>query len=208
VTPLIWAIALLGSYLLGSVPFAVVSSRLFGLPDPRSYGSGNPGATNVLRSGSKPAALMTLLGDAAKGAIAVLLARHFGSAFGIGEFGTAMCGLAAFLGHLFPVFLRFRGGKGVATYLGLLLALQPLVGLIACGTWLLVAALFRFSSLASMSAALVSPFASFVLAGAGAVTGVLVLASAALIERHRGNIGKLLNGTEQRIGQRSGSARS
>ncbi len=150
--------ALLGGYLLGSLSFAVVVSRLFGLADPRSYGSGNPGATNVLRSGSKAAAVLTLLGDALKGVLAVWLVRRFGPQFGLGEASAAWAGAAAFIGHLFPVFFRFQGGKGVATFLGVILIVNPWLGAAACLLWLLVAFFFRYSSAASLAAAAAAPF--------------------------------------------------
>ena len=195
--------AIAGAYLLGSVSFAVVMSRLFGLADPRSYGSGNPGATNVLRSGSKAAAALTLLGDAAKGAVAVWLVRAFGPPFGIGEFTVALAALAAFAGHLYPVFFGFKGGKGVATFLGALLALHPGSGLLACATWLAVAAVFRYSSLSSLCAAAVAPFALLWLTGAADVSAVIAVMSVLLVVRHRQNIANLLSGKERRIGARS-----
>jgi glycerol-3-phosphate acyltransferase PlsY len=192
--------ALAGSYLLGSVSFAVVVSRLFGLADPRSYGSGNPGATNVLRSGSKTAAALTLLGDAVKGALAVWLVRAFGPPFGIGELSVALAALAAFTGHLYPVFFGFKGGKGVATFLGALLALEFAAGLIACATWLAVAVVFRYSSLASLCAAAAAPFGLFWLTGSTGMSLVAAAMSVLLIARHRQNIGNLLAGKERRIG--------
>jgi len=195
--------AIAGAYLLGSVSFAVVMSRLFGLADPRSYGSGNPGATNVLRSGSKAAAALTLLGDAAKGAVAVWLVRAFGPPFGVGELTVALAALAAFAGHLYPVFFGFRGGKGVATFLGALLALHPGSGLLACATWLAVAAVFRYSSLSSLCAAAVAPFALLWLTGAADVSAVIAVMSVLLVVRHRQNIANLLSGKERRIGARS-----
>jgi len=195
--------AIAGAYLLGSVSFAVVMSRLFGLADPRSYGSGNPGATNVLRSGSKAAAALTLLGDAAKGAVAVWLVRAFGPPFGVGEFTVALAALAAFAGHLYPVFFGFKGGKGVATFLGALLALHPGSGLLACATWLAVAAVFRYSSLSSLCAAAVAPFALLWLTGAADVSAVIAVMSVLLVVRHRQNIANLLSGKERRIGARS-----
>ena len=195
--------AIAGAYLLGSVSFAVVMSRLFGLADPRSYGSGNPGATNVLRSGSKAAAALTLLGDAAKGAVAVWLVRALGPPFGVGEFTVALAALAAFAGHLYPVFFGFKGGKGVATFLGALLALHPGSGLLACATWLAVAAVFRYSSLSSLCAAAVAPFALLWLTGAADVSAVIAVMSVLLVVRHRQNIANLLSGKERRIGARS-----
>jgi glycerol-3-phosphate acyltransferase PlsY len=198
-----WIVAVAGSYLLGSLSFAVVISRLFGLADPRSYGSGNPGATNVLRSGSKVAAALTLLGDAAKGAVAVWLVRALGPAFGVGEFGVALAALAAFAGHLYPVFFGFKGGKGVATFLGALLALDLVAGLLACAAWLAVALVFRYSSLSSLCAAAVAPFALFGLTGAVDVSLVIAAMSVLLIVRHRQNIANLLAGRERRIGEKS-----
>lgn len=195
--------AIAGAYLLGSVSFAVVVSRLFGLADPRSYGSGNPGATNVLRSGSKAAAALTLLGDAAKGAVAVWLVRAFGSPFGVGELVVALAALAAFAGHLYPVFFGFRGGKGVATFLGALLALHAGAGVLACATWLAVAAVFRYSSLSSLCAAAVAPFALLWLTGAVDVAAVIAVMSVLLVVRHRQNIANLLSGRERRIGEKS-----
>jgi glycerol-3-phosphate acyltransferase PlsY len=195
--------AIAGAYLLGSVSFAVVMSRLFGLADPRSYGSGNPGATNVLRSGSKAAAALTLLGDAAKGAVAVWLVRAFGPPFGVGELTVALAALAAFAGHLYPIFFGFKGGKGVATFLGALLALHLGSGLLACATWLAVAAVFRYSSLSSLCAAAVAPFALLWLTGAADVSAVIAVMSVLLVVRHRQNIANLLSGKERRIGAKS-----
>jgi len=200
---LAWIVAIAGSYLLGSLSFAVVISRLFGLADPRSYGSGNPGATNVLRSGSRAAAALTLLGDAAKGAVAVWLVRAFGPPFGVSEFGVALAALAAFVGHLYPVFFGFKGGKGVATFLGALLALNVNAGLLACAAWLAVAFVFRYSSLSSMSAAVVAPLALLWLTGAADASLVIAAMSALLIVRHRQNIANLLAGKERRIGDKS-----
>jgi len=198
-----WIAAIAGSYLLGSVSFAVVISRVFGLADPRSYGSGNPGATNVLRSGSKVAAALTLLGDAAKGAVAVWLVRAFGPQFGVGEFGVALAALAAFAGHLYPVFFGFQGGKGVATFLGALLALDLGAGLLSCIAWLAVAIVFRYSSLSSLCAAVVAPFALLWRTGAADMSLVIAAMSVLLIIRHRQNITNLLAGKERRIGEKS-----
>lgn len=196
-------IAVVAAYLLGSLSFAVIVSRLFGLDDPRSYGSGNPGATNVLRSGSRAAAALTLLGDAAKGAVAVWLVRKVGAPFGIGEVGAALAALAAFVGHLYPLFFGFQGGKGVATFLGALLALDAGVGAIACATWLVVAAVFRYSSLASLSAALAAPGTLWWLAGNRTSVMIVAAMSLLLIVRHRQNIANLLGGRERRIGERA-----
>ncbi|MCC4116939.1 glycerol-3-phosphate 1-O-acyltransferase PlsY [Aromatoleum toluclasticum] len=189
---------LLAAYLLGSIPFAIVSSRLFGIADPRKYGSGNPGATNVLRSGNKSAALLTLLGDCAKGWLAVWGAARLG----FDATDTALAGLAAFLGHVFSVFLRFNGGKGVATALGVLLGINGWVALSALATWLVIAFTTRYSSAAALCAALATPVAGYVLLGATPVVGILGLIAAILIWRHSANIRKLLNGTEGRIGGR------
>jgi glycerol-3-phosphate acyltransferase PlsY len=190
----------IGAYLLGSIPFAVVVSRILGLPDPRSYGSGNPGATNVLRTGSKLAAVLTLFGDAGKGVAAVLLARILAPRFGAGDETVALAAMAVFVGHLYPLFLGFRGGKGVATAAGAFLALSPSLGLILVGVWLATAALFRFSSLAALAAAGVAPFAAAGLWGWHPYTAVALSMAALLVWRHRANIQKLVAGTEARIG--------
>jgi glycerol-3-phosphate acyltransferase PlsY len=187
-------------YLLGSVPFAVVASRAFGLADPRTYGSGNPGATNVLRSGNKFAALTTLLGDGLKGWFAVWLARRFGPEFGAGSLAIALTGVAAFIGHVFPLFLGFKGGKGVATAAGVLLAFDPWIGLATLGVWVAVAALFRYASLASVAAAACAPLLFLKLQGAGDYFAAATAMSAVLILRHGNNIRRLLAGTEHRIG--------
>ncbi|AKU13117.1 glycerol-3-phosphate acyltransferase [Azoarcus sp. CIB] len=189
---------LLAAYLLGSIPFAIVSSRIFGLADPRKYGSGNPGATNVLRSGNKAAALMTLLGDCAKGWLAVWGAARLG----FDATDSALAGLAAFLGHVFSVFLRFNGGKGVATALGVLFGINGWVALSALATWLAIAFTTRYSSAAALCAALATPLAGYILLGPTPVVGILALVAAILIWRHSSNIRKLLNGTEGRIGGR------
>ena len=202
--PSLAAVAL--SYLLGSISFAVVVSRAMGLADPRSYGSKNPGATNVLRTGNKAAALLTLLGDAAKGAVAVLLVQSFAARYGFGAGTIACSALAVFVGHLFPVFHGFAGGKGVATAAGVLLALSPMLGLATLGTWLAVAFVFRYSSLAALSAAAAAPV-YHVLASGYDVTGLAVLVmSALLVWRHRQNIANLMAGREGRIGQKKGTA--
>ena len=200
--------ALVAAYLLGSLSFAVVISRLMGLADPRTYGSGNPGATNVLRSGSKPAAVLTLLGDAAKGAVAVWAARRFGTPLGVGDWGVALAGLAAFVGHLYPVFFRFQGGKGVATFLGVLLTLNPWIGLLACAVWVLTAVFFRYSSLSSLSAAVIAPLAQLMGWGFGPILPVSIVMSALLIMRHQKNIAQLLAGKERKIGEKAAAAAS
>ncbi len=185
------------AYLLGSLPFAVIVSRAFGLADPRSYGSGNPGATNVLRSGNKLAALLTLAGDAAKGWLAVWLAQRLGAEGTI----VALAGLAAFLGHVFPLFLKFRGGKGVATALGVLAGLSGSLALAAAAAWLLVAWLTRYSSLAAIAAALATPLAGWLLLGDTRLVACVTVLAAILIWRHKENIRKLLAGTEGKIGR-------
>lgn len=185
-------------YLLGSLPFAVIVSRAFGIADPRSFGSRNPGATNVLRSGNKAAAALTLLGDAAKGWFAMALAGWLGA----DPLGAAFAGVAAFLGHIFPIFLGFRGGKGVATALGVLLGFSGWLALICAATWAGVAAVFRYSSLAALAAAAVAPVAAWPLLGAP-MSAVLTVMSLLLFWRHRENIRKLLSGTESRIGKKA-----
>ncbi|MCG6874931.1 MAG: glycerol-3-phosphate 1-O-acyltransferase PlsY [Betaproteobacteria bacterium] len=205
------AIAILIGYLIGSLSFAVIVSRLLGLPDPHSYGSGNPGATNVLRTGHKVAAVLTLAGDAAKGWFAVWLVRELGSVYGVDEAGAALTGLAAFLGHLFPVYFAFKGGKGVATAAGILFALSPWLGLGTLATWLIIAVFFRYSSLAALVAAVFAPFwALFLNSFRFDVTIAAISAMCALLVwRHRTNIRNLLEGREGRIGQRrTGSERT
>ncbi|HEX7218028.1 MAG TPA: glycerol-3-phosphate 1-O-acyltransferase PlsY [Burkholderiales bacterium] len=191
------ALAIVAAYLLGSVSFAIAVSWLMRLPDPRSYGSKNPGATNVLRSGSKLAAALTLIGDSAKGGVAVWLASYF-----TGE--LAAVGLAAFLGHLYPVFHRFQGGKGVATAAGVLLALDWRVGLGTIATWIVIAFAVRYSSLAALVAALFAPLATAFLLDLKSAFFVAVM-SAFLAWRHRANISRLVAGTEPRIGAKKAS---
>jgi glycerol-3-phosphate acyltransferase PlsY len=195
--------ALLAGYLLGSVSFAVIVSRVFGLADPRTYGSGNPGATNVLRSGSKAAALLTLLGDALKGALAVGLVRWFGAPYGLGESAAAWAGAAAFIGHLYPVYFHFKGGKGVATFLGVLLAINLWLGLAACLLWALVALFFRYSSAASVASAAVAPFFFAFVWGFDAVLAAVILMCLLLVFRHQQNIANLLKGKERKLGSKS-----
>ena len=185
------------AYLLGSVSFAVMTSRMFGLADPRTYGSHNPGATNVLRSGKKAAAALTLLGDSAKGWLAVWLAQRFLPG---DQMLVALVALAVFLGHLFPVFLRFKGGKGVATSLGVLLALNVWLGVAALATWLLVALLSRMSSLAALLAAAGAPAYAMLLSMPHEQVAATLAMSLLLIWRHKSNIVNLLSGREGRIG--------
>jgi glycerol-3-phosphate acyltransferase PlsY len=185
------------AYLLGSVSSAVVIARLMGLRDPRDVGSGNPGATNILRYGGKGAALLTLAGDILKGVIAVLIAR----ALTTDDIVIVLTGFAAFLGHLFPVFFGFRGGKGVATALGVWLALSPWVGLLLLATWVLMAVLFRYSSLSALTASVAAPLYVAWLAPGMPYLVTMIIMSAILIFRHRSNIRNLLAGTETKIGR-------
>ncbi|WP_280151132.1 glycerol-3-phosphate 1-O-acyltransferase PlsY [Piscinibacter sp. XHJ-5] len=200
------AVAVLAAYLIGSLSFAVIVSRVMGLSDPRTYGSGNPGATNVLRSGSKKAAIFTLVLDALKGYVPVLLVDRFGEAFGMGVGTVALVGLAAFLGHLWPVFFRFQGGKGVATAAGVLFGFQPLLGLATLATWLIIAFFFRYSSLASIVSAVFAPFYQLLIWGGGPIAGVVALMGLLLLWRHTPNIQKLMAGTESKLGQKAAPA--
>ena len=200
-------VATLAAYLIGSLSFAVIVSRAMGLSDPRTYGSGNPGATNVLRSGSKPAAIVTLLLDAAKGWLPVMLVKWFGPAWDLSEGAQALAGLAAFLGHLYPVFFAFKGGKGVATAVGVLLAFEPLLALATLVTFAIIVFFSRYVSLASMVAAVFAP--AYYLIGdgvawtaSGAKTLALIAMGLLLIWRHRENIQRLLAGTESKLGQK------
>lgn len=199
------ALATLAAYLIGSLSFAVVVSRFMGLADPRTYGSKNPGATNVLRSGNKAAAVVTLLLDALKGWLPVVLVQVYGERYGLGAGTVALAGFAAFLGHLFPVFFRFRGGKGVATAAGVILAFNPWLGLASLATWVIIAFFFRYSSLASIVTAVFAP--AYYLLGGGVAweaPGTMVLALAAmavlLVWRHAENINRLIAGTESKLG--------
>lgn len=192
------ALYLILGYLIGSLPFAVIVSRLFGLADPRQHGSGNPGATNVLRTGNKAAALLTLLGDASKGWLAMFIVAQLGA----GGTAVALTGLAAFLGHVLPVFLKFKGGKGVATAIGVLIGLDGWLALAAAAVWLATAVVSRYSSLAAITAAAVAPTLALAWHGLGPVALVVGLMCLLLIWRHRGNIGRLLAGTETAIGEK------
>lgn len=194
----------IGAYLLGSIATAVVVSRLFGLPDPRTIGSGNPGATNVLRTGNKLAALATLIGDLLKGLIPVVIAH----ALGASDLILALTALAAFIGHIFPVFFQFKGGKGVATALGVLLGLSPWLGLGTLAVWLAMAFGLRYSSLAALTAALAAPFIAWFLHLDEMILLAIAIMSALLIWRHAGNIQRLLQGKESRIGEKKGAAES
>lgn len=192
----------IAAYLIGSISFAVLVSKLFRLADPRSYGSKNPGATNVLRSGNKKAAILTLFGDGAKGFVAVWLAKHFGPGYGVQDGGIALVAIAVFLGHLWPVFFRFVGGKGVATALGVLLALNGWLGLATLITWAVIAYAFRYSSLAALIAAIFAPFYYGLLFGPDLILLAVLAMSCLLIYRHGKNIGNLLAGKESRIGSK------
>lgn len=193
------------AYLIGSVSFAVIVSAAMGLADPRSYGSKNPGATNVLRSGNKAAAVLTLLGDAFKGWLAVWLVKHVGAAYGLDAFSVALASIAVFVGHLYPVFFRFKGGKGVATAAGVLLAFNPALGGLVLLTWLAVAWLTRYSSLAAIIAALAAPLYQLTIWESGPIANAMIVMTLLLVWRHFGNIQKLMAGTESKLGQRSGS---
>jgi len=195
----------LGAYLIGSLSFAVIVSRVMGLDDPRTYGSQNPGATNVLRSGNKQAAIATLLFDALKGYFPVLLVKLFGPAFGLDDRAVALVAISAFIGHLWPVFFGFKGGKGVATAAGILFGVEPLLGAATMGTWLIVAFFFRYSSLAALSASLFAP--AYYLFGnqiawqtSDAELLAVTVMSALLLMRHKDNIVRLVSGQETRIG--------
>jgi len=194
------------AYLLGSISFAVITSKLFGIADPRTYGSKNPGATNVLRSGNKAAAVVTLIGDGAKGWLAVWLAMRYQQQLDIGDATIALVAIAVFLGHLWPVFFRFVGGKGVATALGVLLGLNPWLGLATLVTWLAVAFAFRYSSLAALVAALFAPFYYGLLFGMEPQLLAVFAMSALLVFRHSKNISNLIAGKESRLGSKSKEA--
>jgi len=192
------AVTALAAYCLGSISFAIAVSRLMRLPDPRSYGSKNPGATNVLRTGSKAAAVLTLAGDAGKGLAAVWLAARLG-----GDVPAA--GFAVFIGHLYPVFHRFQGGKGVATAAGVLFGFNPWLGLAALATWIVIAVALRYSSLASLAAAVGAPFYAWLLGAENLVVTAVAAIALLLLWRHRENISRLAAGTESRLGQKKTS---
>ena len=193
----------MGAYLMGSVSFAIVVSKLFRLEDPRTYGSQNPGATNVLRTGNKLAAVLTLVGDCAKGWFAVVLAIYFSTPLELGITGVSLAAFAVFAGHVWPVFFGFKGGKGVATALGVLLALSPPVGVTTLCTWIIIAYTYRYSSLAALVAAIFAPIYQLLLFGPGVKLVAIFLMSVILIYRHRGNIANLRAGTETRLARRS-----
>lgn len=201
------ALVVVAAYLVGSLSFAVIVTRAMGMADPRTYGSKNPGATNVLRSGNKAAAVITLLLDAVKGWLPVVLVKWFGQPYGLGDGTVALVGLAAFLGHLWPVFFRFEGGKGVATALGVLLGISGWLGLATALTWLIIAFFFRYSSLASLVAAAFAPVYYLLVDGvvwnAEAPIAVAIVAMAMLLAwRHKDNIKRLIEGKESRLGSK------
>jgi acyl phosphate:glycerol-3-phosphate acyltransferase len=198
-------VAVVLAYLLGSIPFAILVSRVAGLADPRTVGSGNPGATNVLRSGNRKAAVATLFLDAFKGWLAVWLASEFGLRYGISDDGVAAVALAVFVGHLYPVFFGFKGGKGVATALGVLLAIAWWLGLATLVVWVIVAALWRYASLASIVAAIAAPLIDTLIGGFDGFAAAIVVMGLLIVYRHRHNIAKLAAGKESRIGSKAGS---
>lgn len=203
---MITLLLIIGAYLIGSISFAVVVSKIYGLDDPRTYGSGNPGATNVLRSGNKGAAIWTLIGDAFKGWLAVFLVDHFQQQLGLGyqaDQAIALVAVAVFIGHLWPVFFKFVGGKGVATALGVLLALNVWLGLATLATWLVVAYAFRYSSLAALIASVFAPFYYGLLFGAEPQLAAVLAMSGLLVWRHAKNIANLIAGKESRIGSKA-----
>ena len=197
----VWGLAaVVAAYLIGSLSFAVIVSKFYGLDDPRSYGSGNPGATNVLRSGRKKAAALTLLGDALKGLVAVLLARWLQSHFGLADEVVAAVAVAVLVGHMWPLFFGFKGGKGVATALGVLLALSWPVALICAAVWLIMAFGLKISSLAALTATVISPLAAMFLVQQPSWQAAIAVIAALVLLRHRSNIQNLLNGKESKIG--------
>jgi glycerol-3-phosphate acyltransferase PlsY len=195
-------LCVIAAYLIGSISFAIVASRIFRLPDPRSYGSGNPGATNVLRSGRKAAALLTLLGDAAKGLVTILVARYLAPVLGLGEATVAACGVAVFLGHLYPVYFGFKGGKGVATALGVLLGLNVWIALVGLVVFALVAVISRYVSLASVVTAAVLVVVAPVQLGLTPISAAIAIIAVLVIWRHRANMARLMSGTESKLGVR------
>ncbi|MFC3626246.1 glycerol-3-phosphate 1-O-acyltransferase PlsY [Vogesella amnigena] len=200
---------ILGAYLLGSLSFAVIVSRLMGMADPRTYGSGNPGATNVLRSGKKLAAVLTLLGDGLKGWVAVALVQAFGPAYGLGEQGVAMAGLAVLIGHMWPVFFGFKGGKGVATAVGVLFGFNAWLALAALATWLFMAFVVKISSLSAITACVLVPvYAYFIVGPQSVYFGSCIIIAILVVHRHKSNLIKLLTGQEDKIGKPSSGSES
>ena len=202
------AIFTIVAYLIGSISFAVVMSHLFGLSDPRTYGSKNPGATNVLRSGNKAAAIATLVGDAAKGWFALWLADYLQERYSVPTYALALVALAVFVGHLFPIFFKFKGGKGVATALGVLIGIDIWLGLATLVTWLVIAYAFRYSSAAALVASIFAPFYYGLLFGADPMLFAVIIMSALLLWRHAKNIANLMAGKESRIGSKGAAAKA
>ena len=195
-TPLV---AIVIAYLIGSLSFAVIISKLMGLPDPHTYGSGNPGATNVLRTGKKLAAVLTLIGDGGKGWFALWLAQQFAAEYGLSPIILAGVALAVFIGHLYPIFFRFQGGKGVATAAGILFAIHWWLGAATLSTWIIIVVFFRYSSFAALAAAVFAPFYTFLMFGLTPYLPAVVVICGWLIWRHRENISKLIDGTESKL---------
>jgi acyl phosphate:glycerol-3-phosphate acyltransferase len=199
---MVTAVVAIVAYLVGSLSFAVIVSRLYGLPDPHTYGSGNPGATNVLRTGRKSAAALTLVGDALKGFVVVWVVRHFAAEWGLGTVDIALAALAVFAGHLFPVYFGFKGGKGVATAAGILLALSFWLGLAVGAVWLIVLGATRYSSGSSLAAAAAAPVLSGLILGWNAIAVAVLAMTMLIFYRHRANIQRLLAGTESKVGSK------
>ncbi|MBI3144266.1 MAG: glycerol-3-phosphate 1-O-acyltransferase PlsY [Pseudogulbenkiania sp.] len=198
---------LVAAYLIGSLSFAVIVSRLMGMADPRSYGSGNPGATNVLRSGKKLAAVLTLLGDGVKGWVAVALTQWLGSRYGLGEQEVGMVAIAVLAGHMWPVFFGFKGGKGVATAVGVLFGLNVWLALAAVATWLFMAFVVKISSLSALTAAVLAPVYAFFIVGPHSVYfGTSIIIAILVVHRHKSNLIKLLTGQEGKIGEKTDSS--
>jgi glycerol-3-phosphate acyltransferase PlsY len=196
-----------GAYVVGSLSFAVIVSKLMGIEDPRTYGSRNPGATNVLRSGKKAAAVLTLLGDGLKGLVMVVVAQKFGPQFGVSDAGIAWVALAVIIGHMWPMFFNLQGGKGVATAMGVLFALSPWVGLAVAATWLVVAAVWRYSSLAAMVSLGMAPlYGAFLMPRGTPQLGITMVIGLLIFYRHRDNLLKLLTHQEKKIGEQPTSA--
>ena len=199
-------LAIIAAYLIGSLSFAVIVSKYYGMDDPRTYGSGNPGATNVLRSGKKKAAALTLLGDAVKGLVAVILARRLQNALDLSDATIALVAIAALVGHMWPIFFNFKGGKGVATALGVLLALSPATALLCALIWLVMAFGFKVSSLAALVATVCAPIFAFFMMPHTSWAWVTVFIAALVLYRHKSNIQNLLQGKESKIGDKAGKS--
>ena len=199
-------LAIIAAYLIGSLSFAVIVSKYYGMDDPRTYGSGNPGATNVLRSGKKKAAALTLLGDAVKGLVAVILARCLQDALDLSDATIALVAIAALVGHMWPIFFNFKGGKGVATALGVLLALSPATALLCALIWLVMAFGFKVSSLAALVATVCAPIFAFFMMPHASWAWVTVFIAALVLYRHKSNIQNLLQGKESKIGDKAGKS--